>query len=113
MLLSSIWYGTQVGGNLSAFFRWFMESLEVTGVTAYKWEIIPTERTPDGWAVLIDQAPRTAALKAKAASGPEVVKGASQKQGRSAIDNTVLRNVFTEYEATELLMGRKLRKCIA
>eukprot|EP00747_Dinoflagellata_sp_TGD_P164839 gnl/TRDRNA2_/TRDRNA2_185328_c0_seq1.p1 gnl/TRDRNA2_/TRDRNA2_185328_c0~~gnl/TRDRNA2_/TRDRNA2_185328_c0_seq1.p1 ORF type:complete len:896 (+),score=168.88 gnl/TRDRNA2_/TRDRNA2_185328_c0_seq1:353-2689(+) len=111
-MLTKRWYGSTRGGNLSTFFRWFIESMNIIGVTAYKWETIPVTQSPDGWATMVDNAPRAAALKAKAAAPGGFQTAAAQKQGRSAIDNTVLRNIFTPREARDLLIGRRLRKAL-
>merc|ERR1719409_995106 len=75
---------------------------------------IPTEISPDGWAVIVDGNMRVKALKNKGGQDATHVAtgGMKQKQGRSAIDNTVLVNVFTAAEARALLIGRFLRKVI-
>lgn len=109
---TEIWYGSKRGGNLSTMYRWFTEAMDVLGVTAYHYENIPKEPTLDGWATVVDGAARAAALKGKGKEDNLYVAtgGLAQRQGRSAIDNTVLRNVFLPSEARELLVGRRLRK---
>lgn len=114
MHLTELWYGTSRGGNLSMFYKWFMQSLEVVGVTCYKMKDIPMEKTSDGWSTIVDGNARANALKSKGGKDSTYVAtgGLGQRQGRSAIDNTVLRNVFTPREARELLLGKKLRKVV-
>ncbi|CAE8586786.1 unnamed protein product [Polarella glacialis] len=112
--LTEIWYGSARGGNLSVVYRWFMQCMEVLGVTAYSYSSLPRERSADGWAVIVDGGARSAALKGKGSSDSLYVAtgGIAQRQGRSAIDNTVLRNVFLPHEARELLLGKFIRKFI-
>lgn len=112
--LTEIWYGSNRGGNLSAMYRWFIGAMHLLGVTAYSFDIIPQERSPDGWAVAINGEARAAALKDKGSNDATYVAagGVKQRQGRSAIDNTVLRNVFMPAEARELIIGRRLRKTL-
>jgi len=112
--LTEVWYGANRGCNLSAFYRWFVEAMGVLGVTAYSYETIPQERTSDNWAMVVDGAARVAALKDKGNNDADYVAagGLAQRQGRSAIDNTVLRNLLMPLEARELLVGRRFRKVI-
>jgi len=112
--LTEIWYGTTCGGNLSSFYRWFMKAMDTLGVTAYSFSAIPVEHSPDGWTVVVDGAARRDALKGKKSTDASYVAagGISQAQGRSAIDNTTLVNVFTALEARVLLVGRRLRKTV-
>jgi len=112
--LTEIWYGSDRGGNLSSMYKWFCESMDLLGVTAYSYDLIPKEISVDGWATVVDGAARVAALKGKGLSDALYVStgGLAQRQGRSAIDNTVLRNVFLPYEAEEMLTGRFLRKIL-
>lgn len=112
MHLTEIWYGSEKGGNLSAFYRWFLNAVSIVGVTAYSMDDIPMEASPDGWGVVIDASSRSKALKNRGAldESYQASGGMKQKQGRSAIDNTVLANVFTAAEARLLLVGRRLRK---
>mmetsp|Transcript_88179 Transcript_88179/g.169800 ORF Transcript_88179/g.169800 Transcript_88179/m.169800 type:complete len:917 (-) Transcript_88179:190-2940(-) len=112
---TAIWYGSARGGNLSAFFRWFMKALEINGITAYSMENIPVTRSLDGWVTIVDGVARSNALKGKSGQNASFVAagGLDQKQGRSAIDNTVLCNLFTRREAREQFVGRRIRKAIA
>jgi hypothetical protein len=114
MHLTEVWYGSEKGGNLSSFFRWFMKAMEQMGVVAYKMSDIPTDLSPDGWATIVDSASRVSALKGKGGQDASHVAtgGMKQKQGKSAIDNTTLVNVFTKAEARVMLVGRRLRKII-
>jgi len=111
---TSIWYGSKRGGNMSLVYRWFNEAMDLLGVTAYSYDAIPKETSPDGWAVVVDAGARGAALKGKSSSDHLYVAtgGVAQRQGRSAIDNTVLSNLFLPHEARELLVGRRLRKML-
>eukprot|EP00929_Paragymnodinium_shiwhaense_P007786 TRINITY_DN111694_c0_g1_i1.p1 TRINITY_DN111694_c0_g1~~TRINITY_DN111694_c0_g1_i1.p1 ORF type:complete len:1004 (+),score=261.56 TRINITY_DN111694_c0_g1_i1:143-3154(+) len=113
--LTEIWYGARRGGNLSCFYSWFVECMELLGVVAYSYNALGLEQSKDGWATGVDGATRTAALKAKSSGGDPLnmaTGGLAQKQGRSAIDNTVLRNVFQPEEAHELLFGPSVRKML-
>lgn len=112
--LTEIWYGSSRGGNLSSLYKWFMEAMHILGVTAYSFDSIPRDVSTDGWATSIDGQARATALKEKGSVDASYVAagGAKQRQGRSAIDNTVLRNVFMPQEARELLLGRRLRKAL-
>jgi len=113
MQLTEIWYGSDRGGNLSLVYRWFVKSMETIGVTKYRYDSLPVERTKDDWVVIVDGATRANTLK-KLGQGTNLPHampdGPMHKQGLSAIDNTVLRNVFTPTEARMLLLGRRLRK---
>lgn len=109
--LTDVWYGSDRGGNLSAFHIWFMKSMQVIGVMAYRMDSIKQERTSDRWAIVVDGAARAAALKA-AHSGGGASAEVSQKQGRSAIDNTVLRNLYTPSEARVMLVGKQVKKAL-
>ncbi|CAL1163297.1 unnamed protein product [Cladocopium goreaui] len=115
MHLTELWYGSARGGNLSILYSWFVEAMEVLGVTAYEYNKLPIEPSPDGWAVVVDGAARKKALISRSGSDKSYVAtgGVAQKQGRSAIDNTVLRNVFFPWEARDLLVGRLLRKYLS
>ncbi|CAK8991101.1 unnamed protein product [Durusdinium trenchii] len=115
MHLTELWYGTDRGGNLSILYAWFVEAMEVLGVTAYKYDKLPIDPSPDGWAVVVDGDARKKALISRSGSDKSYVAtgGVAQKQGRSAIDNTVLRNVFFPWEARDLLVGRLLRKYLS
>lgn len=112
--LTEIWYGSDRGGNLSSFYRWFMKTMEGVGVTAYSMDDIPTELSPDGWANIVDGGTRAKVLKGRGGADASYVAtgGLKQKQGRSAIDNTALSNVFTAAEARLLLIGRFMRKAL-
>eukprot|EP00933_Yihiella_yeosuensis_P081095 TRINITY_DN94637_c0_g1_i1.p1 TRINITY_DN94637_c0_g1~~TRINITY_DN94637_c0_g1_i1.p1 ORF type:complete len:1086 (-),score=160.10 TRINITY_DN94637_c0_g1_i1:308-3115(-) len=114
MQLTDIWYGVQRGGNVSILYEWFIEAMRILGVTAYDYKQLPIEVTPDGWATVVDGEARRNALQGKGSSDSAYVAtgGVAQKQGRSAIDNTVLRNLFNPSEARELLIGRRLRKVL-
>lgn len=111
---TEVWYGSIRGGNLSALYKWFIDSMNMLGVVAYSYETIPRERSADGWAAIVDGAARAAALKGKSGLDARYVAagGAVQRQGKSAIDNTVLRNVFLPSEGRELLIGRRIRKIL-
>ncbi|CAJ1443561.1 unnamed protein product, partial [Effrenium voratum] len=113
--LTELWYGSERGGNLSIFYAWFMEAMQVLGVTAYNYSDLPVETSPDGWATVVDGDARRKALVGRSGTDSAYVAtgGVAQKQGRSAIDNTVLRNVFFPWEARELLVGRLLRKFLS
>jgi len=115
MHLTELWYGSSRGGNLSILYSWFVEAMEVLGVTAYNYSRLPIEPSPDGWAVVVDGAARKQALISRSGTDKSYVAtgGVAQKQGRSAIDNTVLRNVFFPWEARDLLVGRLLRKYLS
>eukprot|EP00930_Biecheleria_cincta_P025887 TRINITY_DN18357_c0_g1_i1.p1 TRINITY_DN18357_c0_g1~~TRINITY_DN18357_c0_g1_i1.p1 ORF type:complete len:1044 (+),score=127.23 TRINITY_DN18357_c0_g1_i1:59-3190(+) len=110
--LTEVWYGAARGGNLSILYAWFIEAMSVLGVTAYQYDALPIEESPDHWTRVVDGEARRAALQGKGSSESTYVAtgGISQKQGRSAIDNTILRNMFMPWEARELLTGRILRK---
>jgi len=112
--LTEIWYGTARGGNVSLLLRWFMDAMEAMGVVAYSMKDIPQEKSPDGWATVVDGGARSSALKGKGGQEASHVGtgGMKQKQGKSAIDNTTLANVFTAKEARVLTVGRRLRKVL-
>lgn len=110
-LLTEHWYGAS-RGNYSALYHWFLRCMETMGVTAYSMNDIPIDSTSDGWAHVVDAKVRAATLKVKMSGGDSGTKVGelAQKQGRSAIDNTSLVNVFTALEAKVMLIGRRLRK---
>jgi len=110
--LTDVWYGAARGGNLSILYGWFIEAMSVLGVTAYQYDSLPIEESRDHWTRVVDGEARRAALQGKGSSESTYVAtgGISQKQGRSAIDNTILKNIFMPWEARELLTGRVLRK---
>eukprot|EP00448_Togula_jolla_P032577 CAMPEP_0170636992 /NCGR_PEP_ID=MMETSP0224-20130122/38148_1 /TAXON_ID=285029 /ORGANISM="Togula jolla, Strain CCCM 725" /LENGTH=895 /DNA_ID=CAMNT_0010966791 /DNA_START=76 /DNA_END=2761 /DNA_ORIENTATION=+ len=111
---TDIWYGTDRGGNLSAVYGWFVQAMDAAGITAYHYEDIPIERASDRWTAAVSGTARANALKdkGKAELSYQAAGGMPQKQGRSAIDNTVLRNMFTPVEAREILVGKVLRKVL-
>merc|ERR1719387_3172982 len=84
------------------------------GVTAYSMDQILLEPSPDGWVTSIDGASRKKALSGKGKKDAEYVQagGLTQRQGRSAIDNTVLSNLFMPEEAAMVLNGRRFRKVL-
>mmetsp|Transcript_60832 Transcript_60832/g.144966 ORF Transcript_60832/g.144966 Transcript_60832/m.144966 type:complete len:893 (+) Transcript_60832:103-2781(+) len=112
--LTEIWYGSSKGGNCSVLYRWFIKAMEALGVMAYSMDVIPVEPSKDTWATVIDGGARASALKGVGGGNAAYVAtgGVSQKQGRSAIDNTVLVNVFTPLEAKLMLLGRRVRKAV-
>eukprot|EP00931_Biecheleriopsis_adriatica_P032219 TRINITY_DN18825_c1_g1_i1.p1 TRINITY_DN18825_c1_g1~~TRINITY_DN18825_c1_g1_i1.p1 ORF type:complete len:1047 (-),score=195.65 TRINITY_DN18825_c1_g1_i1:60-3158(-) len=114
MHLTEVWYGSSQGGNLSVLYAWFVEAMGVLGVTAYSYDALPIEDSADGWTKVVDGEARRAALQGKGNrdSAYAATGGVPQKQGRSAIDNTVLRNHFNPWEAREMLTGRVLRKIL-
>mmetsp|Transcript_10400 Transcript_10400/g.18686 ORF Transcript_10400/g.18686 Transcript_10400/m.18686 type:complete len:887 (-) Transcript_10400:19-2679(-) len=114
MHLTETWYGTSKGGNCSVLYRWFLKAMEALGVMAYNFDTIPCEPSKDSYATVIDGGARASALKGMGGGNAAYVAtgGVSQKQGRSAIDNTVLQNVFTPLEARLLLLGKRVRKAM-
>ncbi|CAE7647488.1 unnamed protein product, partial [Symbiodinium sp. CCMP2456] len=113
--LTEIWYGARRGGNLSILYSWFVDAMGVLGVTAYSYDDLPVDKSSDAWATVIDGDARRRALQGRTGMDSAYVAtgGVAQKQGRSAIDNTVLRNVFYPWEARELLVGRMARKFLS
>jgi len=106
------WYGQERGGNLSAFYRWFIDAMTASGVLRYQYEeILPRVVSKDGWLSMVDLAKKKAVLSSKPQQQSSVW-GVPQKQGESAIDNTILCNVFTREEYVNMCRRHVLRKCL-
>jgi hypothetical protein len=111
MRLTQQWYG-QGKGNLVAFYQFFMQVMEVSGVTAFAMSVIPRVKSDDGWIQCVDTIQRGKAGSALRTRSQSIVDkgGASQAMGESAIDNTVLNNVMSIAEADRLLVGSLVQR---
>jgi hypothetical protein len=111
MLLTTQWYG-KGKANIVAFYQFFIQVMEMAGVTAFGMGVIPRAQSADGWITCVDTIERGKAGSSLRHRSESVVNkgGASQKMGESAIDNTVLNNVMSVAEAHRLLVGSLVQR---
>ncbi|KAK3246953.1 hypothetical protein CYMTET_31364 [Cymbomonas tetramitiformis] len=111
LTLTELWYG-RGRGNLCRLYAWFVDAMELCGVTAYQWTAVPTHLSEDGWLQVVDGKTRSSFLQVLRGRDAErsATGSMSQKQGESAIDNTTLSNVMHPSEARRLLGVRLVRR---
>mmetsp|Transcript_97359 Transcript_97359/g.275183 ORF Transcript_97359/g.275183 Transcript_97359/m.275183 type:complete len:989 (-) Transcript_97359:71-3037(-) len=104
------WYGHERGGNLSAFYRWFIDAMNASGVVRFDYRLLlPRVDSKDGWLSMVDLVKK----KEVVSSLPQPkASDVSQKQGVSAIDNTILCNVFTKEEYLDMRRRHVVRNCL-
>eukprot|EP01062_Namystynia_karyoxenos_P004486 TRINITY_DN11590_c0_g1_i2.p1 TRINITY_DN11590_c0_g1~~TRINITY_DN11590_c0_g1_i2.p1 ORF type:complete len:939 (+),score=313.14 TRINITY_DN11590_c0_g1_i2:128-2944(+) len=106
MYLTAQWYGRSKG-NISFMYDWFTSTCEAAGISRYAFDQIRTQWSRDKHVLMVDSTRRGEILaKVREMSKIEALAGEwTQQQGVSAIDNTLLNNIFTPDEATHLLAG--------
>ena len=111
--LTERWYG-RGRGNICALYRFFVSGMVDSGVVAFRFQTIPLGKSDDGFAECVDTATRSKAGAVLGTRNQQHVSrgGMSQKQGESAIDNTVLVNVLSRGEARRLLAGHIVRNAL-
>eukprot|EP00124_Ichthyophonus_hoferi_P005309 Ihof_evm2s737 gene=Ihof_evmTU2s737 len=109
--LTEQWYGCG-RGNISSFYKWFIEMSETIQVSGYPFSDIPMTYSNDGYCRMTDGNVRSAKMKLFTDRDCMHVKygGISQRLGVSAIDNTVLCGVMTVEKATVLIATSMIKK---
>eukprot|EP01065_Artemidia_motanka_P034163 TRINITY_DN4133_c0_g1_i1.p1 TRINITY_DN4133_c0_g1~~TRINITY_DN4133_c0_g1_i1.p1 ORF type:complete len:908 (+),score=128.78 TRINITY_DN4133_c0_g1_i1:332-3055(+) len=104
MHLTGQWYG-HGKANISFMYEWFMSTCEAAGISKYSFDQIRTQWSRDKYCLLVDST-RRGQILSRVRELNELERQAgewTQQQGVSAIDNTLLNNIFTPEEATQLL----------
>eukprot|EP00756_Hemistasia_phaeocysticola_P020591 Hpha_TRINITY_DN15726_c0_g4::TRINITY_DN15726_c0_g4_i1::g.40221::m.40221 len=111
--LTGEWYG-HGKSNIALVYEWFVSTCEAAGISKYSFDQIRTQWSKDKFLLMVDSTRRSEIL-ARVRQLNEIEKEAgewTQQQGVSAIDNTLLNNIFTAEEATQLLASEISHKFI-
>ncbi|MBS3904528.1 MAG: hypothetical protein KGZ39_04305 [Simkania sp.] len=101
--LTELWYG-QGKGEYSILYKTLIEIHEIAKVAGFRFDDLSgVQKSPDGQVTMIPMTERSArvagVLAERKALAPSEIR--TSTQGKSGIDNTVLRTVFTQKEHLE------------